>query len=120
MKNKNKSKLIIASFSIGTILFAAVEADNTKVNSREQLTAQDQSKGSDADVEITRKIRSHVVDDKNLSTYAHNVKIITLAGVVTLKGPVNSADEKLAIVKHAQMVVKPNQIKNELEVTKKK
>jgi hyperosmotically inducible protein len=32
--------------------------------------------------------------DKDLSTYAHNVKVITSNGRVTLKGPVDSEEEK--------------------------
>ena len=41
-----------------------------------------------------QKIRKAVMDDKSLSTYAHNVKIIAQNGKVTLKGPVRSEDEK--------------------------
>ena len=41
-----------------------------------------------------RKIRRSVAGDKSLSTYGHNVKIISQHGKVTLKGPVNSDDEK--------------------------
>ncbi len=39
--------------------------------------------------------------DKSLSTYAHNVKIITQDGQVTLKGPVHSEEEKTAIASKA-------------------
>jgi osmotically-inducible protein OsmY len=35
--------------------------------------------------------------DKSLSTYAHNVKIVSQNGVVTLKGPVRSDEEKLNV-----------------------
>src|SRR5206468_5645500 len=74
--------------------------DNTKVNKRDrqkgEVTA-DQQKENSSDRELARKIRRAVVDDKNLSTYAHNIKIIVHNGAVTLKGPVHSEDEKKEI-----------------------
>jgi hyperosmotically inducible periplasmic protein len=51
-----------------------------------------------ADRTLTQKIRKSVMADKSLSTYAHNVKIISQDGMVTLKGPVRSDDEKKTIV----------------------
>jgi osmotically-inducible protein OsmY len=56
------------------------------------------------------------VNDKSLSTYAHNVKIITQQGQVTLKGPVQSEDEKKAIEAKAAEVVGENKVSNELNV----
>ena len=55
-----------------------------------------------ADREITRKIRDSVVKDKSLSTYAHNVKIITQNREVTLKGPVRTDQEKSAVEEKAR------------------
>ena len=55
-----------------------------------------------ADRETTKKIRSALMDDKALSTYAHNIKIITTDGMVTLKGPARSEDEKSAIEAKAE------------------
>ena len=78
--------------------------DNTKVNKRDRQAGQqtaDQQQNNKSDVEITRQIRKAVVADESLSTYAHNVKIITVDGKVTLKGPVKTADEKAAIKKIA-------------------
>jgi len=81
--------------------------DNTKVNQRDRdagaLTA-DQQKMNAADRELTRKIRRSIVADKSLSTYAHNIKIISRDGAVTLKGPVKSADEKTAVMAKAVAV----------------
>src|SRR5512141_675561 len=85
----------------------AQSADNTKINkrdaSRKELTA-DQQGQTKEDREITQKIRQAVVDDKSLSTYAHNVKIITVGGMVTLKGPVRSEDEKRTIEEKAAQI----------------
>ena len=76
-------------------------ADNSGKNVRDRddanLTPADQAKGSDADVKMTQQIRKAVVDDSSLSMNAHNVKIITLGGLVTLRGPVNSQAEKTKI-----------------------
>jgi osmotically-inducible protein OsmY len=90
--------------------------DNTEVNRTESMTAQDQG-SSAADRETTRKIRAAVVADKGLSTYAHNVKIITKNGQVTLKGPVSSADEKSNVEAKAAEVVGAKNVTNEITVT---
>jgi len=68
-----------------------------------------------SDREITRRIRRSLVKDESLSTYAHNVKIITRDGQVTLKGPVRSVDEKRAIETKATEVAGENKVTNELE-----
>lgn len=101
----------------------AQPADNTKINKRDtapkELTA-DQQGQSVQDREITQKIRRAVVDDKSLSTYAHNVKIITVGGRVTLKGPVRSEEEKKAIEEKAAQIAGNDNIKNEMDIVPKK
>jgi hyperosmotically inducible periplasmic protein len=81
--------------------------DNTKVNSRDRksggITA-DQQKANATDQELTRRIRRSIMADKSLSTYAHNIKIISQNGAVTLKGPVRSDDEKKSVVAKAVAV----------------
>jgi hyperosmotically inducible protein len=78
--------------------------DNTAVNKRDrnpdEATA-DQQKMNEADRALTARIREAVMADKNLSTYAHNVKIISQDGTVTLKGPVRSDDEVKSIMAKA-------------------
>lgn len=98
-------------------------ADNTGVNKRERQAAEptaEQQRNNRSDLETTRLIRRAVVTDKSLSVYAHNIKIIAQNGVVTLKGPVRSEEEKQAIEKKAAEVAGAAQIKNEIEVTPKK
>lgn len=83
------------------------KADNTKVNKRDRNAGEataDQQKMNAADRELTRKIRRSIMADKSLSMNAHNIKIISQDGVVTLKGPVNSADEKKSVVEKAVAV----------------
>jgi osmotically-inducible protein OsmY len=86
---------------------SATKPDNTKVNSRDRkaggVTA-DRQKANATDQELTRKIRRSIMADKSLSTYAHNVKIISQNGAVTLKGPVKSDDEKKSVVAKAVAV----------------
>ena len=97
----------------------AQPADNTGINKRdtspEKITADQQSQTKE-DLEITQKIRQAVVDDKSLSTYAHNVKIITIDGMVTLKGPVRSEDEKRTIEEKAGQIAGKDKIKSEIEI----
>src|SRR5690348_13844599 len=67
------------------------QSDNTKVNQRDRNAAEptaDQQKENRSDRDLTKEIRKSLVDDKSLSTYAHNVKVIAQNGKVTLKGPV--------------------------------
>lgn len=63
-----------------------------------------------------KKIRKEIVDDKSLSTYAHNVKVIADHGKVTLKGPVHSDDERKAIEAKAASVVGPKNVTNDITV----
>ena len=96
----------------------APAADNTKANKDGGKTA-DQQKENKNDREITRQIRKALVADKSLSTYAHNVKVITTDGTVTLRGPVRSGDEKSSIEAKAKAIAGVNEVKNELTVATK-
>jgi hyperosmotically inducible periplasmic protein len=97
-------------------------ADNTKVNERDKNKAEstaDQQKENLPDREITRQIRRSIVQDKTLSSYAHNVKVISQNGVVTLKGPVRSDEEKAAIEAKAAEVAGKDKVTSQLEVKPK-
>jgi hyperosmotically inducible periplasmic protein len=96
--------------------------DNTKVNQRDRNKAEptaDQQKENQPDREIARKIRRSIVQDKTLSTYAHNVKIITQDGMVTLKGPVRSDEEKTAVEAKATAIAGADKVTSQLEVKPK-
>jgi hyperosmotically inducible periplasmic protein len=93
--------------------------DNTKTNqgdANKGATTADQQKMNAADRNITKEIRSSIMKDKSLSTYAHNIKIITQDGKVTLKGPVRSEDEKAAIESKAVAIAGANNVTDQLEV----
>jgi osmotically-inducible protein OsmY len=94
-------------------------ADNSGKNVRDRqdssTTPGDQSNNK-ADLAITRAIRKAVVADKDLSTKAHNVKIVTANGVVTLRGPVDSSEEKDKIASKAKSVAGVKSVDNKLEI----
>ncbi len=80
------------------------QPDNTKVNQRDRNSSEataDQQKMNDSDRQLTTNIRKSIIADKSLSTYGHNVKVISQNGIVTLKGPVRSEDEHKSIVAKA-------------------
>ena len=94
-------------------------ADNSGKNVRDRqkaaVTAGDQS-NSQSDLNITQEIRKAVIADKDLSTNAHNVKIITANGIVTLRGPVKSAEEKANIGAKAQHAAGVTRVDNQIEI----
>jgi hyperosmotically inducible periplasmic protein len=100
-------------------LLAQTAPDNTGRNVRDRggvtLTPGDQSE-SEADRTLTQEIRKAVVADDSLSTLAKNIKIITVDGVVTLRGPVQSPQEKESIETKAQQIAGIDKIDNQLEV----
>ena len=99
------------------------DSDNTGKNIRDRdsmtKTPLDQSE-SEADRKITQKIRQAIMSDSALSTNAKNIKIITINGVVTLRGPVSSSLEKDVIVKKVNDVQGIVKVDNQLEVTRNK
>jgi hyperosmotically inducible periplasmic protein len=94
--------------------------DNTKTNRDLRTPTADQQKMNAADRAITQKIRKAIHEDKSLSTYAHNIKIVTRAGKVTLSGPVRSEEEKSAVVGKAAEIAGVDNVTNELKVVPRK
>ena len=114
---------LIASLALNAPILTAQQAtppppDNTKVNKQGGQTADQQSQNK-ADIALAQKIRQAIVKDKTLSTNAHNCKVVTRDGAVTLRGPVNSDQEKEGIAKTAQSVAGENSVDNQLEVKAK-
>jgi hyperosmotically inducible protein len=98
---------------------AAPAPDNTKVNERDRSKDEptaDQQKDNRSDRDITQQIRQSIMKDKSLSTYAHNVKVITQNGQVTLKGPVRSEEEKKTVETKATEVAGQNKVTSELNI----
>jgi osmotically-inducible protein OsmY len=124
---RRASTLIIAS--LGFLVCTACDrttdasrtaaADNSARNVRDKdgtaPTPMDQGENQ-ADLAITQRVRRSVADNDALSTNAHNVKIITQNGVVTLRGPVNTAAEKTTIVAAARSAPGVARVDDQLEV----
>jgi len=94
-------------------------ADNSVQNERDRnhstLTPMDQSNKPE-DIDVSKRIRSALVKDDSLSTEAKNIKIITVDGAVTLRGPVKTDQEKAAIVATATQLAGNSPVHDELEV----
>jgi hyperosmotically inducible periplasmic protein len=100
-----------------------VPADNTKTNQRDRNQNEptaDQQKENTSDRQLAQNVRRALVKDKSISTYAHNIKVIAQGGVVTLKGPVHSDQEKQAIeAKAAEVAGGPDRVKSEIDIATK-
>lgn len=96
----------------------AYKTDNTKSNSLAP-TPVDQSE-SKADRLLTQQIRQKLMEDKMLSTQAKNIKIITINGVVTIRGPVMNAQERDLILRKIKAISGIRNVDNQLETTNKK
>jgi osmotically-inducible protein OsmY len=92
-----------------------IAPDNSNQNKNQQDSADNQPNVT-SDRHTTAQIRKAIIADKSLSTYAHNVKVITVNGAVTLKGPVSSEDEKQKVASDAASVVPADKLTNELTV----
>lgn len=112
--------LPVAATERGAADDATPRADDTGRNVRDRdgktLTPQKQSNDK-SDVEVTRRVRQAIVKDGTLSTDAHNVKIITQNGIVTLRGPVDTAEERAAIAAKARRVAGVKKVDDQLEVS---
>ena len=115
------TRILLPALLCGSWLVAyGQQPDNTAVNKRDRDRSEptaDQQKSNASDRDLTKKIRQSIMGDKSLSTYAHNVKVISQNGVVTLKGPVRSEEEKRAIeAKAMDAVGSSGKVNNEMSV----
>jgi len=129
--NKNLLLLVLFAFLFGAVACtsktepvsmekkSSTDADNTGRNVRDRdgatQTSGDQAE-NDSDRQISATIRQAVVGDNSLSTNAHNVKIITSGGKVTLRGPVKSAEERAVIEAKTKQVPGVTGVDNLLEI----
>lgn len=122
-----KGLISITGLMLASTIYAAdpsvnPDADNTAKNQVHNGTdsqSADQQSNAKGDVELTRKIRQALTRDKSLSTYAHNVKIITNDGVVVLKGPVKDSKEKQIVENQAARLAGADNVRSEIEITAK-
>lgn len=96
------------------------KADDSRVNQRDQKQGEataGQQKRTAGDRDLAAKIRRSLMADKSLSLYAHNVKIISQNGIVTLKGPVRTDLELQTILANTvEITGNLNKIVNEMAV----
>jgi hyperosmotically inducible periplasmic protein len=120
--------LALSAFSIGGHIHAqdaapassaARAADDTGVNARDRshTTATSSSQPNDkSDVALAAAVRRALTNDSSLSTLGHNIKLVAASGTVTLRGPVESDEEKARIESTARSVAGVQQVDNQLEV----
>lgn len=101
-------------------ILADTAADNTKKNAETNPTGTaEEQDNNPRSIEITKSIRKALLADSSLSTYAHNVKIITVNSKVLLKGPVRSAAEKQKVESIAKKIAGNTPVNSEIEVAPK-
>jgi hyperosmotically inducible periplasmic protein len=122
MKAKVLHSIVISTAALAVLQSAgaqSVPADNSKSNqmdaSNRQVTADDQ-KENDTDRGLTQRIRKSVMADKDLSTYAHNVKVVSINGEVTLNGVVRSDEERSKVASLAEDIAGKGHVINDLKV----
>ena len=97
---------------------ANVPGDNTKKNEVDRgntVTPMDQGNDT-ASLETTQNIRKALMADDSLSSNAKNAKVITNAGVITLRGAVNNEAEKTSLQNYAMKNSGNNRVVNELTI----
>src|SRR3954449_1141196 len=122
-----QASLVLASVSMISLMAVAADektnADNTALNQRDRsgdtATSGDQSNSS-ADLKITQAVRQALMKDSELSSTAKNIKVITANGQVTLRGPVNNAQEKAKINEIARSAASGAQIVDQLDLKEAK
>jgi|ERR1700678_4103342 osmotically-inducible protein OsmY len=108
--------LTICAFSMAQ---AQTAPDNTKqnsVDSTNKSATADMQKNDPGDMALTKQIRASVIADKSLSTYAHNIKIVTVNGNVTLNGVVHTQQEKASIEAKARAAVSNGTVVDNLKI----
>jgi hyperosmotically inducible periplasmic protein len=122
MKRTHIVVLVLAGVIAAPCAYAqtpsTVTPDNAKTNKEvvaNSPTADSQTNNA-KDLDLTKRIRQSVMADKSLSTYAHNVKIVTRNGSVTLNGVVRSEDERSAIERMAADIAGQDKVSNAMKV----
>lgn len=89
------------------------------ISSAMAITADDQRKGSKSDMETTRSLREKLMYDRTLSTYAHNISIITLGNNVTLRGKVKNKEESMRLEEMVKKHSPDKNVINQLTINKR-
>jgi hyperosmotically inducible periplasmic protein len=84
--------------------------DNTGLNARAN------SANSKDDLELVARVRRAIEKDKSLSTMAHNIKIVSNNGQVTLRGLVESDQEKVRVRQDVEAAAGADNVDCQLDV----
>jgi osmotically-inducible protein OsmY len=114
----HKKTVLVASFFIMTAFLITNQGYAASSSDHSKMTV-DKAVQTKSDLDITQDIRKAIVADPSLSMYAHNVKIVVEDGVVTLRGPVQSLEEREIVVNVASHVVGMKRIVDEMSVATK-
>ncbi len=118
------SAVTLSLFTVSSPISAQTDSpaktDNSKVNKKNGnntiAKSADGQKNNKADLQMSADIRKAIVGDKALSTYAHNVKVVTRGGMVTLKGPVRTDEEKASVEAKAKEVAGADKVTSQVTV----
>jgi hyperosmotically inducible protein len=118
---KSTSAIVVALLPllVGGYALGQAAPDNTKSNAQDssnRVATADEQPNDAADIDLAQKIRRSIVDDKSLSTYGHNVKIVAVNGTVTLNGVVRSDEEKHQIGRKAASIAGEGHVVDQLKV----
>ena len=118
--SKSTRVLVLGAMITGGPLFGfaqqAPAPDNTKANAQADQNTADKQSNAASDRALTQQLRKAITQDKSMSTYAHNVKVVTQNGQITLSGPVRSDEEKRALVEKAAEVAGQDRIVDQMSV----
>ena len=121
--SKSTTALVLWTMISGVTLIGFAQQspapDNTKANARSDQNTADKQSNAASDRALTQQVRKAIMQDKSMSTYAHNVKVVTQNGQVTLSGPVRTDEEKQAIVEKAAEIAGQDRIVDQISVAPK-
>ena len=110
--------VVIAKQNTTPVVAKQEKTINTNVVSQEYGTTVGDQSNKPADLETVKNIRRDLMEDEALSTRAKNIVVIVANNGVTLKGSVNTAAEREAILKHAYLKAPKHKIYNQISIVK--
>jgi hyperosmotically inducible periplasmic protein len=123
MKAKVLCSIALSSAALVMLQSAGAQtmppADNSKSNQTDPSNrgvTSDSQKENATDRGIVQQIRKGLMADKDLSTYAHNIKVVSINGQVTLNGVVRNDDERAKVANVAEEVAGKQNVVNDLKV----
>ena len=118
--SKSTRVLVLGAMITGGLLFGfaqqAPAPDNTRANAQADQNTADKQSNTASDRALTQQVRKAIMQDKSMSTYAHNVKVVTQNGQITLSGPVRPDEEKRTLVEKAAEVAGQDRIVDQMSV----